>query len=151
MAASRAMATKRARIGQASGYTHRSFRADAVRYMSVTTATHRPAVTHTDTWRDKKETARRAAFPQPRGRFRWWWQVLGSNQRRLSRRFYSPSLLPEAHAADQHVRRSRLRPAPLPSAMRPCAPGLVHGRGRKRPRTEPVGAVTLTVRAASGL
>ena len=35
------------------------------------------------------------------------WQVLGSNQRRLSRRFYSPSLLPEAHAADQHIRRSR--------------------------------------------
>jgi hypothetical protein len=29
------------------------------------------------------------------------WQVLGSNQRRLSRRFYSPSLLPEVHAADQ--------------------------------------------------
>jgi hypothetical protein len=25
-----------------------------------------------------------------RGRFRWWWQVLGSNQRRLSRRFYIP-------------------------------------------------------------
>jgi hypothetical protein len=24
------------------------------------------------------------------GRFRWWWQVLGSNQRRLSRRFYRP-------------------------------------------------------------
>ena len=29
------------------------------------------------------------------GRFRRWWQVLGSNQRRLSRRFYSLSLLPE--------------------------------------------------------
>ena len=28
------------------------------------------------------------------GRFRSVWQVLGSNQRRLSRRFYSPSLLP---------------------------------------------------------
>ena len=37
---------------------------------------------------------RRAAFPQPGGRFRRWWQVLGSNQRRLSRRFYRPSLLP---------------------------------------------------------
>ena len=82
--------TKRARIGKASGYTHRSFRPDAVRYMSVTTATHRPTVTHPDTWRDKKETARRAAFPQPAGRFRRWWQVLGSNQRRLSRRFYRP-------------------------------------------------------------
>ena len=60
-----------------------------------------------------------------------WWQVLGSNQRRLSRRFYSPSLLPEVHAADQRVRRLRLRPGPRPSAMRPCAPGLGHGRGRK--------------------
>jgi hypothetical protein len=27
---------------------------------------------------------------QPAGRFRRWWQVLGSNQRRLSRRFYRP-------------------------------------------------------------
>ena len=81
--------TKRAQIGKGSGYTHRSFRPDAVRYMSVTTATHRPTVTHPDTWRDKKETARRAAFPQQAGRFPWWWQVLGSNQGRRSRRFYS--------------------------------------------------------------
>ena len=85
--------TKRARIGKASGYTHRSFRPDAVRYMSVTTATHRPTVTHPDTWRDKNETARRAAFSQRAGRFRRWWQVLCSNQRRLSRRFYSVPLL----------------------------------------------------------
>jgi hypothetical protein len=55
--------TKRAQIGKASGYAHRSSRPDAVIYMSVTTAAHRPAVTHPDTWRDKKETARRAAFP----------------------------------------------------------------------------------------
>src|ERR1700752_203234 len=54
------------------------------------TAMHRPIVTRTDTHRDEKETARRAAFPQPAGRFRWWWQVLGSNQRRLSRRVYRP-------------------------------------------------------------
>ena len=58
--------------------------------MYVHTAIHRPVVTHPDTRRDKKETARRAALPQPGGRFRWWWQVLGSNQRRLSRRFYRP-------------------------------------------------------------
>ena len=37
--------------------------------------------------------ARRAAFPQPAGRFPWWWQVLGSNQRRLSRRFTDRSCL----------------------------------------------------------
>ena len=89
--------TKRAQFSKASGYTHRSFRPDPVRYLSVTTATHRPAVTDPDTWRDKKETARRAAFPQPRGRFRRWWQVLGSNQRRLSRRFYRPLLRATLH------------------------------------------------------
>src|SRR5712691_734647 len=66
-------------------------------YMSVTTAMHRPTVTHADTWRDEKETARRAAFPQPGGRFRRWWQVLGSNQRRLSRRFYRPLLRATLH------------------------------------------------------
>ena len=82
--------TKRAQIGKASGYTHRSFRPDAVHHMYAPTAMHRPAVTHADTHRDKKETARRAAFPQPAGCFRRWWQVLGSNQRRLSRRFYRP-------------------------------------------------------------
>jgi hypothetical protein len=37
--------TGRTQIGKASGYAHRSFRPDAVRYMSVTTATHRPPVT----------------------------------------------------------------------------------------------------------
>ena len=31
------------------------------------------------------------------GRFRRWWQVLGSNQRRLSRRFYSPLLPAPPH------------------------------------------------------
>ena len=61
-----------------SGYAHRSFRPDAVIYLSVTTATHRPTVTHLDTWRDKKETAHQAAFPQLAGRFTRVWQVLGS-------------------------------------------------------------------------
>ena len=89
--------TKRARIGKASGSTDRSFGPDAVRYLSVTIATQCPTAAHDDTRRDKKETARRAAFPQPAGRFRRWWQVLGSNQRRLSRRFYSPLLPPPSH------------------------------------------------------
>jgi hypothetical protein len=99
--------------------------------MSVDTATRRSTAPHGDTRRDREETARIAENFQLAGRFRRVWQVLGSNQRRLSRRFYSPSLLPEAHATDQHIRRSRHRPAPPPSAMRPCASGLVHGRGRK--------------------
>jgi hypothetical protein len=57
--------------------------------------------------------------------------VLGSNQRRLSRRFYSPLLLADADAIDQHIRRSRHDRGLRPSAMRPWASGLVHGRGRK--------------------
>jgi hypothetical protein len=90
--------TKRTQIGKTSGSTDRSFGPDAVRYMSVTIATPCPTAAHDDTRRDKKETARRAAFPQRAGRFRRWWQVLGSNQRRLSRRFYSVPLLSPPHS-----------------------------------------------------
>ena len=42
---------------------------DAVRYVSVDTATHRLTVTRRDTWRDKKETARRARFRTRRAVF----------------------------------------------------------------------------------
>jgi hypothetical protein len=63
-----------------------------VRYASVDTATRRPAARHDDTRRDTEETARQRENTQLAGRFRRWWQVLwqllGSNQRRLSRRFY---------------------------------------------------------------
>ncbi len=109
--------TKRAWIGKASGYTHRLFHPDAVHHMYVHTAMHRPAVTQADTWRDEKETARRAAFPQQAGRFRRWWQVLGSNQRRLSRRFYRPLPLatratcrvPSARAASKRIAQDTTR------------------------------------------
>jgi hypothetical protein len=43
---------------------------DAVRYTSVDTATHRLTVTHADTGRDKRETARLAENSQLAGRFR---------------------------------------------------------------------------------
>src|SRR5271157_494753 len=62
-------------------------------YMSVDTATQGPTALQGDTRRDKKETARIAENSQLSGRFRRWWQVLGSNQRRLSRRFYRPPQL----------------------------------------------------------
>ncbi len=62
---------------KASGFVHRSFGPDAVICMSVTTAAHRPVVTHADTQRDEKETVRRTAFRQLAGRFRWWWQAQG--------------------------------------------------------------------------
>jgi hypothetical protein len=113
----------RGRPWKADGYTDRATGPDAVRYASVDTATHRRTVTHADTRRDKKETARLAENSQLAGRFRRWWQVLGSNQRRLSRRFYSPLLLPESPPADQHGRAWRRKSWLPPSAMRPCVPG----------------------------
>src|ERR1022692_417289 len=66
---------------------------DPVRYTSVDPATQRPPARQGDTSRDREKTARIAENSQPAGRFRRWWQVLGSNQRRLSRRFYRPLVL----------------------------------------------------------
>jgi hypothetical protein len=64
---------------------------------------------------------------------------MGSKQRRLSRRFYSPNAPPEPPPADQHIRRSRRVCGPSPSAMRPWVPGFgvlaVHGPARSRPPT----------------
>jgi len=62
--------------------------ADAVRYMSVH-SWKQPDLPWTqldDT--AAKATARDPGNTQVAGRFRWWWQVMGSNHRRLSRRFY---------------------------------------------------------------
>ncbi len=42
------------------------------------------------TWRDIGRRPARRENSQLTGRLRRWWQVLGSNQRRLSRRFYRP-------------------------------------------------------------
>jgi hypothetical protein len=81
--------------GRASGAVNRWLRPDSVRHMSVTTATQRLTAAHHETQRDKTEKTREAGYPQLTGRFRRWWQVLGSNQRRLSRRFYRP--FPPAH------------------------------------------------------
>src|ERR1039458_7732038 len=113
-----------------------STRPDAVRSMSVDTATQRSTALQGDTPRDKKETARIAENFQLAGRFPRVWQVLGSNQRRLSRRFYSPSLLVELDAADQGIRRPRRRAGPPPSAMCPCARG--QGAGDARTGTDGV-------------
>jgi energy-coupling factor transporter ATP-binding protein EcfA2 len=63
---------------------------DAVRYTSVAQLDSAGlSWTPRDPVRPKA-TAREPQYAQATGRFRWWWQVLGSNQRRLSRRFYSP-------------------------------------------------------------
>ena len=135
-------------ITKASGYTHRWFCPDAVHHMYVHTAMHRPIVTHPDTRRDKKETARRAAFPQTRGRFRWWWQVLGSNQRRLSRRFYRP-LLPTHHIASELRKCCRMTSAaPTLSAICPCT--LAPGRRIARTATDTVRRTRLTCQDTQG-
>ncbi len=128
--------------GKASGFAHRSFRPDAVRYISVTTAMHRPTVTHADTCRDEKETARRAAFPQPGGRFRRWWQVLGSNQRRLSRRFYRPLLPPPPHTPDLREYRQAVPSAATLSAICTCPQAPI--RRSARTATDTVRATRLT-------
>jgi hypothetical protein len=99
--------------GKPDGVPDRATGTDAVRYTSVDTATHRPAVTHPDTGRDKKETARLAENFQLAGRFRRWWQVLGSNQRRLSRRFYRPlamSARSERHRPGTATHHQPIRP-----------------------------------------
>jgi hypothetical protein len=69
---------------------NRLLRPDSVRHMSVTTAMQGLTAAHHETQRDKRKKAREPDYAQAMGRFRRWWQVLGSNQRRLSRRFYRP-------------------------------------------------------------
>jgi hypothetical protein len=126
-----------------------SWRTDAVRYTSVAPATQRSTARQGDTPRDSEKTARLAENSQLPGRFRGGWQVLGSNQRRLSRRFYRP--LPLTTRATRHVpenlgqdtlprmgqgARSRVCPASsvlvrfFPSPIRACDPP---GRWRSPP------------------
>ncbi len=107
-----------------------------VRHASVDTATHRLTVTHHDARRDKKETARLAENSQLAGRFTRWWQVLGSNQRRLSRRFYRPLPLatratcrvPSVRAASKRIAQDTTRQladgpsVPYRSDRRPARP-----------------------------
>ena len=85
-----------------------------VRHASVDTATQRPAARQDDTTRDREETARLAENFQLAGRFRRWWQVLGSNQRRLSRRFYRLLLRTPPHRHGLHKRDQIGRAATTP-------------------------------------
>jgi hypothetical protein len=68
--------------------------ADAVRYMSVDSRNQPDSQGHNGTTTARRTTAHRGAYARDTGRLRWWWQVLGSNQRRLSRRFYRPTAKP---------------------------------------------------------
>jgi hypothetical protein len=67
---------------KSSGSVNRWLRPDSIRHMSVTTAMQRLTVAHHDTQCDSTKTARDPGYAPVTGRFRWWWQVLGSNQRR---------------------------------------------------------------------
>ena len=66
--------------------------ADTVRYMSVHSWKQPDFHGHSGTTPTRKGAAREPGYAQATGRFRRWWQVLGSNQRRLSRRFYRPPI-----------------------------------------------------------
>ena len=61
---------------------NRSLRPDSVRHMSVITAMQRLTAAHRETQRDSSKAAREPGYAQAMGRFRRWWQVLGSNQRK---------------------------------------------------------------------
>ena len=69
--------------GQRNEPRKRQFRA-SVRVL----ARHRLTAGQHETQRHSNKKAREAGYPQLTGYLRRWWQVLGSNQRRLSRRFY---------------------------------------------------------------
>ena len=93
------------------------------------TATRRetPETASSRSWQDRPRTG----LSQFRGHFSWWWQVLGSNQRRLSRRFYRP--LPLATRATCRAPSHRTGTV-KDSGTRP----LVHHRGaQSRPGSRP--------------
>jgi hypothetical protein len=79
--------------------------ADAVRYMSVHSWKQPDSNGRSGTLPVGKATAREPETSQLTGRFRRQWQVMDSNQRRLSRRFYRPILLYPAQAGCLRKRR----------------------------------------------
>jgi hypothetical protein len=84
---------------------HRPWRGlNPVRHASVDTATQRSTARQGDTRRDREERPASHENPQLAGRFRSVWQVMGSNHRRLSRRFYRPlSLRTSQSTPDQRI------------------------------------------------
>ena len=71
--------------------------------LSTRTSDTRPPASHRAGQRKHREPYEGSRCPRCLATSQWW-QVLGSNHRRLSRRFYSPLLLAEVDAADQRVR-----------------------------------------------
>jgi hypothetical protein len=106
-------------VGEASGSVNRSLRPDSVRHVSVTTAMQGLTAARHDTQRDNSKAAREPGYAQATGRFRRWWQVLGSNQRRLSRRFYRQTSFTVLQAADLGVQRCSAPLSPRRSVQVP--------------------------------
>jgi hypothetical protein len=67
--------------------------ADAVRYMSVHSRKQPDSDGRGGTLPAGMARPVSRRYPRFTGRFRRWWQVMDSNQRRLSRRFYRPIVL----------------------------------------------------------
>ena len=77
--------------------------------------------------------ARQHENSQLAGHNRRWWQVMGSNHRRLSRRFYSPILLFESYVANLRLyvpTRDWVRRRPLCVRALGAGREATHGRAR---------------------
>src|ERR1039457_2981893 len=113
--------------------------------MSVTTAMQGLTAAQHDTQRDNSKAAREPGYAQATGRFRRWWQVLGSNQRRLSRRFYRPLPL------KMRMPIGRQQPGQQEQQVRGALPGAwrrpISGRAPREHGSRPPGSVGRTTMA----
>jgi hypothetical protein len=116
--------------------------ADAVRYMSVDSCRDPDSAGIRCTSHPANSAPLDPENTQARGRFRWWWQVLwwqvlGSNQRRLSRRFYRPLIIETVYplrvspygGSSDTTSGSAAQPIPVPSCTG-CGNDN-HGRGHR--------------------
>jgi hypothetical protein len=109
---------------------------DSVRHMSVTTATQRLTAAHHETQRHNSKKARETGKTQLTGRLRRWWQVLGSNQRRLSRRFSERRSPPIGIPTDLRILHSS--PRQNPRSVRPASVHTKSPRSARRGFRVPV-------------
>ena len=123
------------RIGP-SGSVNRLLRPDSVRHMSVTTAMQGLTAAHHGTQWDCSKAAREPGYAQAMGRFRRWWQVLGSNQRRLSRRFYRTPI--PTHRNTHRPAHSPFLTASNPRSVRPASVHTKSPRSARRGCRVPV-------------
>jgi hypothetical protein len=72
-----------------SGHPDRPYGTNPARHTSVDTATSRPTALRGDTRRDRERRPASHENSQLAGHNRRWWQVLGSNQRRLSQEVFT--------------------------------------------------------------